>query len=180
MQLKKLVPTYHYASHPFQIQTEKPDNVNIKAAVSYHSSLYSGMEQAGALLKYKKLSITGLDFQSSFSVKELETKKAYAILKVIINDYKAVSAKVEWIKDLNEDSLAPIKFANENTLKQSEARVIIGGLFNDEEQKAGLGPGINTVYVHQYISTHLIMANMVFNGVPVVYPVPISGGMVGR
>jgi|694.fasta_scaffold00095_103 hypothetical protein len=177
MLLKKLTPTVSFASHPFQIHFERPDNVNIKAAISYHSSLYVGMEQSGALLKYKKLAISGLDVQTSFATASLDQKSAYAVLKVTINDYRAVKANIEWIKDENEDSLAPIKFVNENTLKQSEARVIIGGIIFDTEQKAGLpSDGIKTAYVHQLVSSHLIMANMVFNGIPVVYPVPICGG----
>ncbi len=147
-------------------------------AVNYHSKLYKGMSTRGQFLEYDILNIAGLDFikeaPNSFPV----SKNYYCVLKVKVSNLQAQSAEITWVEgDQRDDDLAPIKFEDSQNYKQTEARVIIGAAVRDLEASPGLkNDVIKTVYIIQYVNTNLIMANMVFNGIPVIYPVPIPGG----
>lgn len=147
-------------------------------AVNYHSMIYKGMNTRGQYLEYDTLTINGLDTIKEAPSSFPKTKNFYCILKVTVSNLQAQSAKIEWVEgDDKQDDLAPIKFENSDSYKQTEARVIIGVAVRDLEASPGLVKDtIKTVYVMQYVNTNLIMANMVFNGIPVTYPVPIHGG----
>lgn len=149
-------------------------------AVNYHSKLYTGTQNKNTYLDWKNISIAGLDQE-----KEAPTgwptsgKNYYCILKINVSSLQAQTAIIEWVEgDDQIEKLAPIKFASAEDYQQTEARVIIGVAVKDKESTAGLAPNRQTdaIYFIQYVTSNLIMANMVFNGVPVIYPVPISGG----
>jgi hypothetical protein len=177
---KKINPSFKKAVHPFQIDvTQKKDEISV--AVAYHSGLFKPMSISQGRLKYNRIEIIGLDENKSFSKKLAADENHYVVLIVKINNLQAESAEVKIIEgDTSEEELDPVKFDSEDSLKQTEARVILGVIVHDGGQYAGtlsvdIG-GIETYYLIQFVNTNLIMANMVMDGIPIAYPVPISGG----
>jgi hypothetical protein len=170
--------------HPFKIDIGKKGKRGdgspvYTLAINYHSRLFTGMSKTEQFLQYIKIPITGLDF-----VKEVPSsfpgENYYCVLKVTVSNLTATKAEIVWVSDdKSVDDLQPVKFESSENLKQIEARIIIGVFVSDDEAVAGLPGGenaVNTAYIMQYINTNLIMCNMVFNGVPIIYPVPFSGG----
>jgi len=184
-QIKTFIPTPVLKKiHPFEIvvRSELVNNKKTRvAAVAYHSGLFTYMDERGKdYFKYKRISITGLDkgesVPSSLSCTNT-SENFYCVLKIIVNNLQAQSAKIEWVSgDKTEDDLDPIKLDSEK--RQTEARVIVGVIACDTELTPGLSQANSArfPYVIQFVNTNLIMCNMVFNGVPVIYPAPISGG----
>jgi hypothetical protein len=167
--------------HPFKIDwriTKKGGQRTYNFAVNYHSKIYRGTSNRGQFLEFDILPISGLDFIKEAPSGFPQSRNLYCVLTVRVSNLQAQSAKIEWILgDDQQDELAPIKFEDTENYKQTEARVIIGVAVRDLEASPGLvNDTVKTVYIIQYVNTNLIMANMVFNGVPVTYPVPISGG----
>lgn len=170
-------------THPFKIDFERSldsgGNVKYFAAVNYHSRLFTGMGRTDKYLQWLKINITGLDFKklvpSSFPGDNF-----YCVLKVTVNNLEATKAEIIWVSgDKTVNELQPVTFDSSDNLKQTEARIIIGVLVNDREAVAGTTDGPNEAkvdYVMQFINTNLMMCNMVFNGIPVIYPVPFGGG----
>lgn len=170
--------------HPFKIDIGKDGKKSdgtpqYTLAVNYHSRLYKELTTRDRYLDYTNLTITGLDFvqrvPSSFP-----GKNYYCVLNIDVSDLSATSAKIEWVEgDNSQDDLAPVVFTSSDNLRQTKARIIIGVLVSDDEAVAGL-PGnesaVNTSYIMQFVNTNLLMCNMVFNGVPIIYPVPFGGG----
>lgn len=175
-------------THPFKIDISKKSSSKegrpvYTAAVHYHSRLFTGMSKTEKYLQYSKIKITGLDYikdvPASFGT-PTKSQNFYCVLKVTVNDLKADKAEIIWVSDdKTVDELQPVTFESSENLKQLEARIIIGVLVADDEAVAGLPGGasaVNTAYVMQHINTNLLMCNMVFAGVPIIYPVPFAGG----
>jgi hypothetical protein len=181
---RSIVPTFKITtSHPFKIDIlrngSKSDGTpQYGLAVSFHSRLFTGLSKTEEFLQYNQINITGLDFLQNVPA-SFPGKNYYCILKIMVSNLQATSAKIEWVSDdASVDSLQPVKFQSSQDRRQTEARIIIGVLVNDDEAIAGTPPEglINTTYIIQNINTNLIMCNMVFDGIPVVYPVPFAGG----
>jgi hypothetical protein len=186
-QTKIAVPTPYGSTHPFKLEkvrrspNSKASRDDIYVAVAYHSALFTYMEERGnEYFKYKKIDITNLDKQEivpSTLDCSGSSQNFYCVLNVKINNLRAQSAELKWVKsDRSENDLDPIKLDSEK--RQTEARVIIGVVVCDTEYTPGLDQSRSSKfpYIIQFVNTNLIMCNMVFNGVPVVYPAPISGG----
>lgn len=174
------------SNHPFQIflTREKSDGPSqdpkYSLAINYHSRLYSALSLKNQYLSYKRINIQGLDFKKQ-APGSFPGKNFYAVLEITVSNLKPDSAKIVWIEgDTAEDELAPVVFSSGNDLKQTKARIILGVLVNDNEAIPGLPPGeantVKTDYIVQFVQTDLMMCNMVFDGVPIIYPVPFGGG----
>jgi hypothetical protein len=126
------------------------------------------------------LSITGLDELKGIPG-SFPGKNFYCVLEVDIEDFNPTKAKITWVEgDSKVNDLNPVVFTGTNDLKQVKSRTIIGVYVFDGEATAGtLSPdngGCKTAYITQFVHTDLMMTYMVFNGVPVVLPVPFIGG----
>jgi hypothetical protein len=182
------------SAHPFKInigkQGKKQDGTpQYTLAVNYHSRLYIGMKLREKYLSYEKVryaggsqgldfkSIKGLDF-AELVPQEFPKENIYCVLELKISDLKVTNAQIKYvIDDKNEDELDPIVFESADNLKQVGARAIIGILVMDDEVIAGLDASeAKTPYIVQLVNTNLMMANMVFDGIPIIYPVPFIGG----
>lgn len=181
---RSIVPTLKItSSHPFKIDilkngTKSDGTPQYALAVNYHSRLFTDLSKTEEFLQYNQITITGLDFAQDVPA-SFPGKNYYCVLKIMVDNLQAKSAKIEWVSDdASVDTLQPVKFISSQDRKQTEARIIIGVLVNDDEAVAGTPAAgrINTTYIIQNINTNLIMCNMVFDGVPVVYPVPFAGG----
>lgn len=171
-------------AHPFKIDISKKGVRSggepiYQLAVNYHSCLFTGMGKTDKYLQWLKIPISGLD-----SYQEVPTsfpgENYYCVLKITVNDLQAQEAKIIWVSnDKTVDELQPVTFESGENLKQVEARIILGVFVSDDEAVAGT-PGnesaVNTAYIMQNINTNLLMCNMVFDGIPVIYPVPFAGG----
>jgi hypothetical protein len=176
--------------HPFKIDILK-DGSNADGtpklflAVNYHSRIYSGMGKTGKYLQWLRVpgtetSIPGTDLKQEVP-STFPGQNYYCVLKITVNDLQATKAEIIWVSnDKSVNDLQPITFQDGSNLKQTEARIIIGVLVSDDEAVAGTprqnDSGLNTPYIVQLINTNLIMCNMVFDGIPVIYPVPFGGG----
>jgi hypothetical protein len=174
-------------NHPFKIDigrlTNSKGELQYTLAVAYHSRLYTGMSftnAGGAFLQRNRIDITGLDFPQNVPTSTFPGQNYYCVLKITITDLQATRAEIIYVSDDNSvNQLQPVKFESSQNRRQTEARIIIGVLVWDDEAVAGLegnDSAINTVYLEQFVTTDLIMCNMVFDGLPVVYPVPFIGG----
>jgi hypothetical protein len=174
--------------HPFKIDILKDGSRSdgtpkLFLAVNYHSRIYSGMSKTGKYLQWSRVpgtetSISGTDLKQEVP-STFPSQNYYCVLKITVNDLQATKAEIIWVSnDKSVNDLQPITFQDGSNLKQTEARIIIGVLVSDDESVAGTPPEgrINTPYIMQFINTNLIMCNMVFDGTPVVYPVPFGGG----
>lgn len=179
---KSLTPKDIKKSHPFKIEMSSKKGKRY-LAVNYHSRLYTGFEIKNEYLIYKQKSIVGLDFKKEVP-SSFPGKNFYCVLNIktqglqVSNEDKAVSIK--WIEDdKSTNDLSPVLFESAQTLNQKEARIILGVLVFDGESTAGtLSPdlgGAKISYISQFVTTDLLMTNMVFNGVPIIYPVPFIG-----
>jgi hypothetical protein len=171
--------------HPFKIDIAKAgknaDNTpKYTLAVNYHSRLYENLDLKDKYLQFNRVNIAGLD-----AIKEVPTtfpgKNFYCVLEINVSNLRAVPpARIVWVEsDQSEEELAPIEFQDSSNLRQTKARIIIGIFVSDDEAIAGLPGGesaVNTAYIMQFINTNLMLSNMVFDGVPVIYPVPFGGG----
>jgi hypothetical protein len=178
---KKINPSFKKTVNPFQIDIFQKKDV-IEVAVAYHSGLFGPMTFSESALKYKRIEIVGLDKTlDKITKKTAMDKNYYVVLKIKVNNLKAESAEIKVVEsDKNEKELDPVKFDSAENLKQTEANVILGVIVHDGGQYAATlstdQGGIETFYLIQFVNTNLIMANMVMDGIPIVYPVPISGG----
>jgi hypothetical protein len=177
-------------THPFKIDIGKKGSKSdgtptYTLAVNYHSRLYGPLKLANDKLQYEKIAIKefgedGIDFAKEVP-NSFPGKNFYCVLEMDISNLKVTPpAKIVWVSsDQSEAELAPVVFEGSDNLKQTKARVIIGVFVADDEAIAGL-PGndsaVNTAYIMQFVNTNLIMCNMVFDGIPIVYPVPFAGG----
>lgn len=174
-------------AHPFKIDilregSRSDGTPKLFLAVNYHSRLFTGMSftnSGGAFLQWSKIDITGLDFKEEVP-SSFPGQNFYCVLKITVNDLQATKADIIWVSnDKTVNELQPVTFESSQNRRQTEARIIIGVLVSDDESVAGT-PGndsaLNTPYIMQFINTNLIMCNMVFDGTPVVYPVPFGGG----
>jgi hypothetical protein len=171
-------------AHPFKIDIGKKgtrsDGTPIYyLAVNYHSRLFTGMGKTSKYLQWLKIPIKGLDFPQDVP-SSFPGQNYYCVLKVTVNNLSAEEAEIIWVSnDKTVNELQPVTFEGSDNLKQVEARIIIGVFVSDDEAVAGL-PGnesaVNTAYIMQNINTNLLMCNMVFDGAPIIYPVPFAGG----
>lgn len=179
---KNLTPKITKRVHPFYIDIVNRNNKKY-AAVNYHSRLFTRLEIENNYMIHKIQTITGLDFEKEIPG-SFPGKNFYCVLKIkidslrISNENKA--ATIEWVEGDQSETLKPVIFDSNDNARQTEARIIIGVLVNDGEATAGtLSPdlgGARTNYIIQFVSTDLIMTNMVVDGIPIVYPVPFIGG----
>jgi hypothetical protein len=171
--------------HPFKIDIGKKGAKADKTpqytlAVNYHSRLYESLDLKSDKLQYNRVNISGLDATKDVPA-SFPGKNFYCVLEVNISNLKAVApARIVWVEsDQSEEDLAPVVFESSSNLRQTKARIIIGVFVADDEAVAGL-PGnesaVNTAYLLQFVNTNLIMCNMVFDGIPIIYPVPFGGG----
>jgi hypothetical protein len=177
-------------AHPFKIDVSKEGKnadgtPKYALAVNYHSRLYDGLDLQDKYLQYKQVEIKkftedGIDFKKPVP-NSFPGKNFYCVLEINVTNLRAVPpAKILWVEsDQSEQELAPVEFQDSSNLRQTKARIIIGVFVSDDEAVAGL-PGnesaVNTAYIMQNIHTNLLMCNMVFDGVPIIYPVPFGGG----
>lgn len=177
--MSTLIPRTRAKVHPFNIHLVKQDKKEF-LAVNYHSRLFTGMTLKDKYLNFEQLSITGLDFlepvPSSFPGKNF-----YCVLEVQISNLLPIKANIVWVEgDSKAEELNPIVFEDTTNLRQVKSRTIIGVYVFDGEQIAGtLSPdfgGVKTGYITQFVHSDLMMCNMVFDGVPVILPVPFIGG----
>ena len=174
--------------HPFKIDVLKngvrSDGTPIYAlAVNYHSRIYSGMDKTNKYLQWSRVpgtypKIPGVDILQEVP-STFPGQNYYCVLKIVVNNLQPTEAQIIWVSDdKSVNELQPITFESSNNLRQTEARIIIGTLVDDDEAIAGTPPEgrINTPYIVQNVNTNLIMCNMVFDGIPVIYPVPFAGG----
>jgi hypothetical protein len=173
---------YPFAISLYKVGLRNDGKPSYNLAVNYHSHLYSGLKLKENYLDYERIKIeefseTGLDFLKPVP-DDFPGKNFYCVLEININDLKATDANIQWvIGDTEEQLLAPVVFEDSENYRQTKARIILGVLVSDRERSPGLDPtDIRRSYIVQYIYTHLMMCNMVFDGVPVVYPVPFGGG----
>lgn len=173
--------------HPFKIDIKKngsrADGSPLYVlAVNYHSRLFTGMSKTnagGSFLQWQKINIKGLDFDKEVP-STFPGQNFYCVLKVKVANLQATEAEITWVSnDQSVNDLQPVTFESSTNLKQTEAKIIIGVFVSDDESLAGTPPGesaVNTAYIMQNINTNLLMCNMVFDGIPVIYPVPFGGG----
>lgn len=191
MSNKLAIPNFQtrVINHPFKVyvyivgeQENRKPLYNL--AVNYHSHLYKGLKIKDNYLDYERIKIeefseNGLDFVKEVP-KEFPGQNFYCLLEIDIKDLQATAARIQWVlSDKSQDSLAPIVFESADNLRQTKARIIIGVFVADKERTPGRDPEeavSNKSYFIQYVYTHLIMCNMVFDGIPVIYPVPFGGG----
>lgn len=177
--MANLIPRIRKRVHPFYIDIIKKAGIDY-LAVNYHSRLFKGMTLNDKYLSFDQtLSITGLDYIKQIS--SFPAKNFYCVLEVDISDLQPTKANIVWVEgDSKVNDLNPVVFSSTTDLRQTKARTIIGVYVFDGEATAGtLSPdtgGCKTAYITQFVHSDLMMCNMVFDGVPVVLPVPFIGG----
>lgn len=172
-------------THPFKIDirkngTRSDGNPIYSLAVNYHSRLFTGMGKTDKYLQWLKIPIEGLDQQQDVP-STFPGQNYYCVLKITVNNLQATQAQIIYVSnDQTVNQLQPVTFEGSSNLRQVEARIIIGVFVSDDEAIAGTdntsGGAVNTAYIMQNINTNLLMCNMVFDGIPVIYPVPFGGG----
>lgn len=176
-----LIPALKTRTHPFFIKTIVK-NGTYYAAVHYHSRLFIGMTLNDQYLSYKKVPITGLDLLETIpDTFKAGGKNFYCVLEITVSNLTAIKAEIVWVEDdKSVEKLNPVVFESGSNLKQTKARIIIGVcVFDGEETPGTLSTdfgGASTGYVMQFVNTNLMMTNMVFDGIPIIYPVPFGGG----
>lgn len=177
--MANLIPTVTRKVHPFVLEQIDVGGTSY-ITVHYHSRLFTGMKLEGKYLSFKKIGIKGLDFLKKIP-STFPGKNLYCVLEITISELNPTKAEIVWVEgDQSANELNPVEFSDASSLKQSKARIIIGVLVFDAEEIAG-GPspssgGVSTEYISQFVHNDLIMCNMVFDGVPIIYPVPFAGG----
>jgi hypothetical protein len=175
--MSTISPSIRARSHPFKLFLIKSGG-NKYAAIPYHSRLFTGMTKNSKYLSPSKIAIEGLD-DTQLIPKSFPGKNFYCVLEVDILNLNATKAKIVWVQDdKSVENLNPVVFDNQQDLRQIKARAIIGVLVNDKEAvpASPAGTSVKTSYVMQFVHTDLMMCNMVFDGVPVILPVPFIGG----
>jgi hypothetical protein len=173
-------------THPFKIDISKEGKNSdgtpkYALAVNFHSRLYESLDLKNQYLQYNRVNINGLDFKKSVP-NSFPGKNFYCVLEINISNLRATApARIVWVEsDQSEEELAPVVFEGVSNLRQIKARAIIGVFVSDDEAIAGTPGGsenaVNTAYIMQFVNTNLMMCNMVFDGIPIVYPVPFIGG----
>jgi hypothetical protein len=175
----QLVPNLRPSAFPFQVAvttTFEQGKLQYQAAVHYHSRLYRPFELEKKYFKYDRVNITGLDKIEKFDESRIQ-KGVHCVLELDINILDVKSAKIVWVDSNDDKKLVPIEIDNDKDRVQLKARVIIGSLLFDQYAMPGVSSELNSkeIYFYQHINTHLIVANMLFAGTPVVYPVPFPG-----
>ena len=175
-----LIPRIKKRVHPFYVDIIKQNDKEY-LAVNYHSRLFKGMTLNEKYLSFDQtLSITGLDALKQIPG-SFPGKNFYCVLEVDISNLQPTKANIVWVEgDSKVDDLNPVVFTSTTDLTQTKARTIIAIYVFDGEATAGtLSPdtgGCKTSYITQFVHSDLMMCNMVFDGVPVVLPVPFVGG----
>lgn len=155
------------------------DGTNLSVAINYYSTLYTPFTEEKSFLKYNNIAIVGLDEPKIYTLDKLEKNPVHIVLTITVSSLTASTARIDWVNDEKggkEDKLHPIKLDGNKI--QTEARIVIATIRRDKYKKAGVTSKCKQadfLYILQYVNTNLIMANMVFAGIPVIYPVPIAG-----
>jgi len=177
--MPNLIPTVRKRVHPFFIDIVRKNGKEY-LSVNYHSRLFTGMTLNEKYFSYNKISITGLDFLQSVPA-SFPGKNYYCVLEITVSNLSATKAAIVWVEDdKSVEKLNPVEFASTDDLKQTKARIIIGVYIFDGEATAGtLSPdagGAKTSYISQFVHSDLMICNMVFDGIPIIYPTPFGGG----
>lgn len=160
-------------THPFNIKYNSIENSQYEAFIYKNSYVYLPPKSASG--EITQLSISKLDAKKKFSL-EQASDGLYAVLKIDVQSLQAQSASIEWqtpaqgVKSLELDSQK----------NQASASIILGVIRSDQNYLGSSSSGPSSLYVDQNINTNLIIANMVFNGVPVIFPVPFPGVFISN
>ena len=167
--------------------------------VNANSKLYYGLTLNGNNMSYDEIYIAGLGRPEPVPEEiqyTVPVPSFFCVLNININgrlspyrsEESRQTAEITWVKGDTLEDLNPIIFEDDIDKVQIGARIVIGALVSDKNQSSVYNVndsrgGINTVnssYIVQNVNTHLMMCNMVFNGLPVLYPVPFGGGPISR
>jgi hypothetical protein len=152
--------------HPFKIDY-KSDATTVSAAINFNSFLYTSPSSSNG--KFSKFAIKDLTTIKTFTINSL-SNPMYAILEIGVQSLKPQSASIVWSSNIKIEAVEL-----DSNKSQTKARILIGGIkYDDKYTSLFKSDGINLVYVEQLINTNLILANMLFNGIPCVLPVPFS------
>jgi hypothetical protein len=168
-------------SFPFMVHITKQykgTELEYQAAVHYNSKLYRPLSLSEKYLKYSKINITGLDQIKKFPESKIKQNGVHCLLELKINQLSAKSAEIKWVEEkLSDKNSSPIELNSPEERDQITARVMIASILYDKYKIPGVTSAndVPGVYIYQYINSNLILANMIFNGVPVVFPVPFAG-----
>lgn len=178
--MKILTPNVIIPSFPFQIfltKEVKENTTKYVAAIHYHSRLYKPLKFKNSSLVYEILTISGLSEKKSFSKDEIKKEGIHCVLEIDVKDLEPKSAKINWVIGRKEKDADPIEVDSADNRNQTKARVIIGSILKDKYSIPGVTDksDFEDIYFFQHINTHLIIANMVFDGIPVLYPVSFAG-----
>jgi hypothetical protein len=169
---------------------KNPTKPLYKAYLNWHSALYDNMVPTETLgkkyLNFKKITIRNLNFSEELGEELYKEKYIYCVLKIPIDNFTVKPpAEIVFVPQSEPEDLVPIAFESEENLKQIEARIIVAVIAYDDkavaetefafDKKSGSRNISDSVYVIQCVQSNLIMTNMVFNGVPVLYPAPFGG-----
>jgi len=174
--MPNLIPKIRKTVHPFFIDYIKKAGKEY-LGVNYHSRLFTGMSKTSKYLQWNKITITGLDYRQPIP-SSFPGKNYYCVLKITVSNLIATKAEIIWVSDdKSVNDLQPVTFDSADNLRQTEARIIIGVCVFDMESTAGTtSKGVNSGYITQFVHSDLIICNMVFDGIPIIYPVPFGGG----
>jgi len=182
--------------HPFKLSifpndnpSAQTDQVEYKTYLNWHSALYDNIETPLSLgkmyLNFKKITVNNLNFTQIIPKDLYVEQYYYCVLNIKIQNFKVSRAEIVFKKQSDRESIVPIMFESEDNLKQTEARIVLAAIAYDDkliaETEFSFDSNTNSrnikpeVYVIQYVTTNLIMTNMIFNGVPVLYPAPFGG-----
>jgi hypothetical protein len=170
MQNNILQSSFHKYTHPFRIEykSKSGDRNNYELILYKRSYLYLPPKTVGGAIG--SLNISKIDTIASVNL-EQASKGFFAILKIKVQSLQAQSAEIEWVESVS--SIKTIELDEQK--KQTSASIIVGCVRNDKGYNPFIQTDVSALFVEQNINTNLIVSNMVFNGVPVIFPVPFPG-----
>jgi hypothetical protein len=164
-----LIPNSQNNTHPFKISYKYEAGGNISVSIRSESFLYSPPTSVGG--SFSKININALDTNKSFSRNSISGQPINCILELKVQSLQVQSANIVWSQGGNPQTL---EFGS--GMDQKAARILIASIRNDSKYNLGtISAGLSSLYIDQMLSSNLIVANMVFNSVPVIFPVPFCG-----
>ena len=156
-------------THPFKIDYKVEESNNVSVGIYPNSTLYTSPKSSSE--KFAKLPIKDLTTIKKFSIGSL-SNPMYAVLEIVVQSLQPQSASIVWSASTSDPAVE--LDTNKN---QKKARVLIGSIRKDNKYTSltDTSLDLNSVYVEQLVSMNLILANMLFNGVPCILPAPFAG-----